>query len=351
MIKVRNLTKQYGEKLAVDGISFDIERGKIYGFLGQNGAGKSTTMNMITGCLSATDGSVTVDGHDIFDSPIEAKRHIGYLPEIPPLYPDMTPFEYLVFVAKAKGVSAEIAYRQVKEAMELTQISDVSDRLIKYLSKGYKQRVGIAQALLGEPDVIILDEPTVGLDPKQITEIRALIRRLGETRTVIISSHILAEISEVCDHVIIISQGKIVADGSIDELEGSLNRDGVINLIVKNCPTTLAEEILDASDAISSYDITEENGELHCGICYDSGKDPAEYLFKELSKNGCIITEMHHERLSLEDIFLRLTEGTPTEEASADTADDYVPLFTADQESASSDEQECYDDKGEEDKI
>ena len=333
LIKVRNLTKIYGEKTAVDNVSFDIERGKIYGFLGQNGAGKSTTMNIITGCLSATDGSVTVDGHDIFSSPIEAKRRIGYLPEIPPLYPDMTPFEYLVFVAKAKGVGNELAYRQVKEAMELTQISDVSDRLIKTLSKGYKQRVGIAQALLGSPDVIILDEPTVGLDPRQITEIRGLIRRLGETRTVIISSHILAEISEVCNHVIIISHGKIVADDGIDQLEESLNKNGKLTLVVKNCTAELADSIFGRLEKVDSCTVAEEGDGLHIEVGYGFGNDPAEEIFKELASNGCIITEMHHERLSLEDIFLRLTEGEVKEEALDDENEEsYTPLFTDEQE-------------------
>ena len=341
MIKVRNLTKIYGEKTAVDNISFDIERGKIYGFLGQNGAGKSTTMNMITGCLSATDGSVTVDGHDIFSSPIEAKRRIGYLPEIPPLYPDMTPFEYLVFVAKAKGVSNELAYRQVKEAMELTQISDVSDRLIKTLSKGYKQRVGIAQALLGDPDVIILDEPTVGLDPRQITEIRGLIRRLGETRTVIISSHILAEISEVCNHVIIIAHGKIVADDSIDQLEESLNKNGKLSIVAKNCTAELADTIFGRLEKVDFCTVTEVGDELHIEVGYSFGNDPAEEIFKELASNGCIITEMHHERLSLEDIFLKLTEGeVKGSESEEDAEDEYTPVFTDEQEEEPEDETE-----------
>ena len=305
-------------------------------------------MNIITGCLAATDGSVTIDGKDIFKSPVEAKRHIGYLPEIPPLYPDMTPFEYLLFVAKAKGVNAELAYRQVKEAMELTQISDVSDRLIKSLSKGYKQRVGIAQALLGSPDVIILDEPTVGLDPRQITEIRELIRKLGETRTVIISSHILAEISEVCNHVIVISHGKIVADDSINQLEESLNKDGKLKLIVKNCESETAEAIFEGIDSISSYSLSDEVDGLHCEICHDHGNDPAEALFAEFVQKGCIITELHHERLSLEDIFLGLTETAENAEESESSKDDttsdeeYTPQF------ASEDDNEEAEEKSEE---
>lgn len=336
MIEVKNLTKQYGSKTAVDNISFNIERGKIYGFLGQNGAGKSTTMNIITGCLAATDGSVTIYGHDIFKSPIEAKRHIGYLPEIPPLYPDMTPYEYMAFVAKAKGVEAELAYRQVKEAMELTQISDVSDRLIKTLSKGYKQRVGIAQALLGEPDIIILDEPTVGLDPRQITEIRALIRKLGETRTVIISSHILAEISEVCNHVIVIANGKIVADDSIEQLEASMNSIGKLNVTAK-CDAETAAEIFDGIDAVSEY--TEElsdNSYSRFTLHFEPENDPSEELFFAFAGKNIAIVDMSHEHLTLEDIFLKLTDGeTDVNGKNAEKVsenDDYTPLFASDED-------------------
>ena len=205
MIEVNHLTKKYGNNTAVDDVSFKIRNGRIYGFLGPNGAGKSTTMNIIAGCLAATDGTVLINGCDICNDPIEAKKQIGYLPEIPPLYTDMTPHEYLRFVAEAKGVKETKLDKQVNEVMELTGITHMKDRLIAGLSKGYKQRVGIAQAMLGNPDIIILDEPTVGLDPQQIIDIRALIRKLGETKTVILSSHILAEIREVCDHIIITS--------------------------------------------------------------------------------------------------------------------------------------------------
>ena len=328
MIEVRNLTKLYGNKVALDGISFNIERGKIYGFLGQNGAGKSTTMNIITGCLAATSGNVTVDGKDIFKSPVEAKRHIGYLPEIPPLYLDMTTVEYLSFVAEAKGVEHEQAYRQVNEVMELTQITAVANRLIKTLSKGYKQRVGIAQALLGSPDVIILDEPTVGLDPRQITEIRALIRKLGETRTVIISSHILAEISEVCDHVIVISHGRIVADDSMEALESSMNSCGKLSLTAK-CATDDAADVLDGISSVESY--TEElaqDGYSRFTIEFSPENDPSEELFFAFAGKNIAITDMSHERLTLEDIFLKLTE-TPTAENEEESAEDYTPQFAA----------------------
>ena len=211
MIKVTDLTKYYGTFRAVNKLSFTIEKGHIYGLLGPNGAGKTTTMNMLTGTLACSEGLITYEGQDILELDDLYRRHIGYLPEIPPLYPDMTPWEYLNFVAEAKGVDAEYTYRAVNEVIDRAGLRDVADRLIANLSKGYCQRVGIAQALLGDPDIVILDEPTVGLDPKQIIEIRELIRELGETKTVILSSHILAEISAVCDHIMILAGGKLVA--------------------------------------------------------------------------------------------------------------------------------------------
>ncbi len=222
MIQIEHLSKCYGSHKAVDDISFTIEDGHIYGFLGPNGAGKSTTMNIITGCLSMTEGTVSVCGHDIFDDPIEAKKCIGYLPEIPPLYIDMTPIEYLSFVARAKGVAKDKIEEEITRAIERSGIENVSDRLIKNLSKGYKQRVGIAQAIIGEPQLVILDEPTVGLDPKQIIEIRDLIKELGEKHTVILSSHILSEVQQVCDKLIIINEGKLVANVDTKDVDGDL---------------------------------------------------------------------------------------------------------------------------------
>jgi len=218
LIKVKNLSKSYAKNPAVKNISFTVSEGHIYGFLGPNGAGKSTTMNIIAGCLAPTEGSVEINGCDIIDEPIGAKRSIGYLPEIPPLYTDMTPFEYLEFVGEAKGLRGEELYDEMEYVMEKTGILEVSDRLIKKLSKGYRQRVGIAQAIMGDPDIIILDEPTVGLDPLQIIEIRTLIKELSEGHTVILSSHILQEISAVCDRVIMISKGEIVANESLEKL-------------------------------------------------------------------------------------------------------------------------------------
>jgi ABC-2 type transport system ATP-binding protein len=233
MIKIENLVKSYGRKYALDGISFSVGKGEIVGFLGPNGAGKSTTMNIITGCLAATSGTVIINGHDIFEEPVEAKKCIGYLPELPPLYMDMTPREYLTFVAQAKGIDRADREYQINFAMEKTQITGVQNRLIKNLSKGYKQRVGIAQAMLGEPEIIILDEPTVGLDPNQIIEIRDLIRSLAEDHTVILSSHILTEVAEVCNYVMIIAHGRLIASDTIENLSTYLVGSNILKMTVK----------------------------------------------------------------------------------------------------------------------
>ena len=312
MIKVRNLTKKYGNHLAVKGISFDIKPGKIYGLLGPNGAGKSTTMNILTGCLAATSGEVTVGGHDIFEEPLEAKRRIGYLPEQPPVYGEMTPREYLMFVAEAKGVPFEKSLRHVKEVMQLTQIYDVRDRLIRNLSKGYRQRVGIAQAMIGEPDVIILDEPTVGLDPAQIIEIRNLIRKLGRIKTVIISSHILAEISAVCDHVIIISKGNIVANETLENLEARAGGNG-LTLKIKG-DKKRAEKLISAVSGVESAEYSENDGIVNASITYSA--DVREALFNAFAEAKMPILEMHTDESTLEDIFLQLAYGTDERDAS-----------------------------------
>ena len=233
MIEVNNLVKRYGDHTAVDHLSFKIEKGKIYGFLGPNGAGKSTTMNMITGYIASTEGTVTIDGHDILDEPEQAKKCIGYLPEMPPLYFDMTVLEYMNFVADLKKIPKDKKKSIVAEVMEMVKITDMKNRLIKNLSKGYRQRVGLAQAILGYPEVIILDEPTVGLDPKQIIEIRDLIKSLKEKHTVILSSHILSEVSAVCDYVLIISHGKLVASDTPENLGKLAEGSNTLNLTVK----------------------------------------------------------------------------------------------------------------------
>ncbi len=308
MIEVKNLTKNYGDFCAVNDLSFTIEKGKIYGFLGPNGAGKSTTMNIVTGCLSATGGQVLVDGADIFKDPLAAKKKIGYLPELPPLYTEMTPAEYLAFVAEAKGVGYEEAPRQVREVMELTQITSVSDRLIRNLSKGYRQRVGIAQALLGNPEVIILDEPTVGLDPKQIIEIRELIRSLGKTKTVIVSSHILAEISAVCDHVMILSHGRLVANDSLAALEESAMADSSLTLAVKG-EREAVSAVLEQIEGVRGIEAAcnEPEGICRFALDIDLQNDPRDTIFYTLAERKMPIVEMCVKHASLEDIFLRLT--------------------------------------------
>lgn len=233
MIKVERLTKYYGEFMAVDDLSFEIEEGHVYGFLGPNGAGKSTTMNIMTGCLSATEGTVTINGYDILEEPLRAKRCIGYLPEHPPLYMNETPEEYLRFVGEAKGLKGQELQRQIAEVMEQTKITEVKSRLISNLSKGYKQRVGIAQALLGNPKVIILDEPTVGLDPIQIIEIRDLVRQLGEQHTVILSSHILSEVQAICEKVLIIAKGRLLAFDEPKNLEKLMNKENLEDVFIE----------------------------------------------------------------------------------------------------------------------
>ena len=234
MIEIKNLVKKYGNHVAVDDISFTLEPGKIYGFLGPNGAGKSTTMNMITGYIGNTSGSIVINGHDIFSEPEEAKACIGYLPELPPLYVDMTVMEYLQFVAELKKVPKEEREEAIAKSIQMTKLEDVAERMIKNLSKGYKQRVGLAQAILGFPEIIILDEPTVGLDPMQIIEIRELIKELGKEHTVILSSHILSEIQAVCDYVFIISKGKLVASDTTENLLKNMSKkDETAELVIK----------------------------------------------------------------------------------------------------------------------
>ena len=314
MIEVKNLTKIYGDHTAVDNLSFKIYNGKIYGLLGPNGAGKSTTMNMMTGCLSPTSGSVRINGFDVVKEPVKAKKCIGYLPEIPPVYGELTPYEYLLFVAEAKGVSYERAVRQVQEVMEMTDIMDMRERLIKNLSKGYRQRVGIAQTILGDPDIIILDEPTVGLDPKQIIEIRSLIRALGQTKTVIISSHILAEIKEMCDHVLIISGGKLIANSPIEELQDSVSAGMKIRLSVRGD----ADGIIAALNEIEEIDsctleASHEEGVVALTLKTKSETDLRDRIFFAMADRRYAVISMEREEESLESVFLRLTDDAEEE--------------------------------------
>ena len=318
MIEVQTLTKVYGGKTAVEDVSFKIRNGRIYGLLGPNGAGKSTTMNIIAGCLSPTEGTVLINGYDICDQPTEAKRQIGYLPEQPPLFTDMTPAEYLTFVAEAKGVSEELLDRQVKEAMQVTDILSVKDRLIRNLSKGYRQRVGIAQAMLGNPDIVILDEPTVGLDPQQLTEIRALIRKLGEKLTVIISSHILSEISELCDHVIILSEGHVVADDDMAELEARMNPETTLRMTVKGDEEGI-RRVLKTIEGVSSVHketASAEEGTVNLKVTTSADTDLRDDIFFAMAAERYAVISMERSEQSLEEIFLSLT----AKKANAKTA-------------------------------
>ncbi len=321
MIEVEHLTKRYGNHLAVDDLSFTVGEGQIYGFLGPNGAGKSTTMNIMTGYIAPTSGEVRISGHNILDEPEAARKSIGYLPEIPPLYPDMTVKEYLVFAAGLKKIPRRDTQSMIAELMETTGITDMQNRLIRNLSKGYRQRTGLAQALLGYPPVIILDEPMVGLDPRQIIEIRDLIRGLGRKHTVILSSHILSEISAVCDHIMIISHGKLVASDTPENLPLLMAGTNTLQLTVRTKEQTL-RSILNGQDKILSYTLepSAENGAWDAVIRTETQTDLREALFFDCAKQNAAILNMQLSRMSLEDIFLELTgdEETQTEEGGDD---------------------------------
>ena len=325
MIEVKNLTKQYGDHLAVDNLSFTVDEGSVYGFLGPNGAGKSTTMNIMTGYLAPTEGEVIINGYNILDEPEKAKRTIGYLPEIPPLYPDMTVREYLTFAAELKKVPRKDRKAQVARVMEELSITDVADRLIKNLSKGYKQRVGFAQALVSNPETLILDEPTVGLDPKQIIEIRELIKELGKKHTVILSSHILAEVSEICDTVMIISNGRLVALDTPENLAAGQGQ-GTQIIISSPADAETLESVLTAFAGEGKVNISEgSDGLLSATIDYEGEGDPRKEIVTALAKAGCPYYSVDVKKASLEDIFLELTENegdVDYSEADEDDSDD-----------------------------
>lgn len=319
MIEVENLTKRYGNHVAVDHLSFHVERGMVYGFLGPNGAGKSTTMNMMTGYIAASEGTVRVNGYDILKEPEEAKKCIGYLPEMPPVYQDMTVYEYLRFVAELKKIPKKERAEQIEQVMKQTKIADVKNRLIKNLSKGYKQRVGFAQAIIGYPEVIILDEPTVGLDPKQIMEIRELIRDLAKKHTVILSSHILSEVSAVCDYILIISKGKLVANDTPEGLMTLLNGGKELTLSVAGSKDELSGVLTQIKD-IRQYEVMEENEEITTVIIRtDAGADIRKELFFALAEKQLPILALMQNEKSLEDVFLELT-GDNGEENVAESA-------------------------------
>lgn len=310
MIEVKNLTKCYGSLKAVDDISFSVDSGEVLGFLGPNGAGKSTTMNIITGYISSTAGTVTIDGYEILDEPKKAKQKIGYLPEIPPLYPDMTVRKYLEFMFELKKVKLP-KKEHINEVMRLVGIKDKGDRIIKNLSKGYRQRVGFAQALLGNPPVLILDEPTVGLDPKQIIEFRKLIRSLGKKHTVIFSSHVLSEVSATCDRVIVISNGKIAADGKTDELSQSISGKKKLSLIVDSESGDVGAELKKIPGVTKVEKVRGfSNGSVKYSVSYSKDEDIRKDVFNAMVRLDAPILEMQSGDETLEDMFLRLTQNS-----------------------------------------
>ena len=308
MIEINHLVKKYGSHVAVDDLSLTVEPGRIYGFLGPNGAGKSTTMNIITGYLAATGGEVKINGFDVLKQPEEAKKCVGYLPELPRLYMDMTGKEYLDFVAELKKLDKSLRAGYVKEAMKITRTEEVSGRLIRNLSKGYRQRVGFAQAVLGYPEILILDEPTVGLDPKQIIEIRDLIRELGKKHTIILSSHILSEISAVCDHVFIISHGKLVASDSTENLLERMTGAQEIELLLK-AEENEAETAIREIAQVERCEKTEAKEDGTVGLLVTAKKDAdvREAIYHTCVEHHMPILEMKAASKSLEDVFLELT--------------------------------------------
>ena len=311
MITVEHLTKRYGEVTAVDDLSFEIQKGHVYGFLGPNGAGKSTTMNMMTGCLSATEGRVRIDGHDIFEEPDKAKRLLGYLPEQPPLYLNETPLEYLKFVGEAKGIKGRKLTEEIAAVISQTRLEGMENRLISKLSKGYRQRVGIAQALLGDPEIIILDEPTVGLDPIQIIEIRDLIRQLGQERTVILSSHILSEVRTICEKVLIIAKGKLVAFDTPENLEKLLLASRGVSFIAE-AEADEIDEILNGMETVSSWQAKAlEDGSMQVDVQLASGEgsDLCRSLFFAFAGKKKALLELTSKKANLEDVFIELTES------------------------------------------
>lgn len=321
MIEVTNLVKRYGDHTAVDHLSFQIEKGKIYGFLGPNGAGKSTTMNMITGYIASTEGKVIIDGHDILEEPEEAKKCIGYLPEQPPLYFDMTVLEYMKFAADLKKIPRKERESMIEEVMDMVKITDMKNRLIKNLSKGYRQRVGLAQAILGYPEVIILDEPTVGLDPKQIIEIRSLIKELKKKHTVILSSHILSEVSAVCDYVLIVSHGRLVASDTPDNLSRLAEGSNTLNMLIKG-EKELIENGLKEIDKVKETELgfNEEEGVWNVSVSTEEKEDIREEVFLKMAELHCPILEMKSKKVSLEEIFLELTESEKNKETNHDSS-------------------------------
>lgn len=312
MIEVKGLCKNYGSKKAISDVSFTVNDGEIMGFLGPNGAGKSTTMNIITGYISSTDGTVTVDGDEIMENPIAVKKKIGYLPEQPPLYLDMTVKSYLSFMYDLKKVKLD-KQQHIEQICKLVKIDDVYNRVIKHLSKGYKQRVGIAQALMGEPKLLILDEPTVGLDPNQIIEIRDLVKSLGKSHTIILSSHVLSEIQSVCDRVIVINNGKVVADDTTANLSSRLSAENRLVLTIegkKDAVIAALKEVLGVTDVSFSKQNADSSAEYI--VSYDKAQDVRKFVFSKMAEINCPIISMSNDSMTLEDVFRKLTQEEPS---------------------------------------
>ncbi len=348
MIKVKDLVKNYGSFEAVKGLNMNVEKGQIVGLLGPNGAGKSTTMNIITGYISASSGSVMVDGHDIMAEPKAAKKAIGYLPEIPPLYMDMTVVSYLKFVAELKGVASKDRPAEVKRVMQVVSITDRAGRIISKLSKGYKQRVGLAAALIGNPPILILDEPTVGLDPSQVVEIRELIKSLKDEHTVILSSHILSEVSEVCDHIIIINDGVVVAEDTPENLSDTYSNQSHVIMEIKGEKAAVSA-VLDEIEYVDSYDFKgESDGIVTVALKLNTDEDKNDDLFYVFADKRMPVHKVSRENLSLEEVFLKLTESeeadvvddTPVDGAVSKDASDGEDIIEDSDESEDNDESE-----------
>ena len=318
VVKIENLVKRYGDLVAVDHFNLEIEEGEIIGLLGPNGAGKSTTMNMLTGYISSTSGQALINGIDILEDPIKAKAQIGYLPELPPLYQDMTVQEYLDFVAELKGVKHAQRKQQVLAAARRTGLEEVLPRVIRSLSKGYRQRVGIAQALLGSPQLIILDEPTVGLDPAQVIEIRNLIRELGRAHTVILSSHILSEVQAVCQQVLILSKGRLVAVGSPEQLGETLNPDSRLRATAQGEPDTVLAAVRSVPGICKVELESAADGQVTFTAESEDAADRRAAVSRALTEAGCTVLALATENRSLEEVFLALTEKKPEQEAPAE---------------------------------
>jgi ABC-2 type transport system ATP-binding protein len=338
MIEVQNLTKRYGAVTAVDNVTFRAEAGEILGFLGPNGAGKTTTMRVITGYMPATDGKVLVAGYDVFEQPIQAKGRTGYLPETPPLYPDMTVREYLLFVARIKGVPRREISSRVADAMKRTWVSDMANRHCGKLSKGYRQRVGLAQAIIHNPDVLVLDEPTAGLDPKQIIESRQLIRELGGTHTIVLSTHILPEVSQTCQRVVIINKGKVVAVDTPENLTARLRGSETIYLQVAGPEDAIGAALTGLAGVTRVAASAGRDGTINVEVDSEKGRDVRRDLAAAVVNQGWGLLELRPMRMSLEDIFLSLTTEEPTATAAGSTQADTGSEEPAPPEAGAADE-------------